>query len=181
MGRNKGEGRPLIRVSLETLVMGNLTGSCLIVLRPVATEDEHDRLLPICIGPVEAAAIAKALSDEKSSRPMTHSLLGTVMATLGGKLKRIVITRVKGTIFYASLHVQQGDATLKIDARPSDAVALAVRMKAPMYVADKVMAQASFPSWVNVKSEQDKAEIEEFHAFVENLEPSDFIAPEGGK
>lgn len=168
----------MVRVYLETVVMGNLAGSCLIMLRPAPQEGEHDRLLPICIGPVEAAAIAKAVSGEKSSRPMTHSLLCTVMSTLGGRLKRIVITRVKGTIFYASLHIQQGDTTIKVDARPSDAVALAVRLHVPMYVSEQVLEQASFPSWVNVKSEQERVEMEEFHSFVENLEPSDFALPE---
>lgn len=164
----------MIRVSLETLVMGAIPGSSVMVLRPVPQEAEHDQVLPICIGPVEAAAIAKALSGDPSSRPMTHSLLCTVMGTLGGKLRRIVITRVKGTVFYASLHVEKGDDTVKIDARPSDAVALAVRLRVPMYVADKVLAQAGFPAWVNARNGMQQAQIEEFHNFVENLEPSDF-------
>ena len=170
----------MIRVGLETLVMGNIPGASVMVLRPVPQEGERDQVLPICIGPVEAAAIAKALSGDPSSRPMTHSLLCTVMGTLGGKLKRIVITRVKGTIFYASLHIKQGDTTTKVDARPSDAVALAVRLHVPMYVADRVFAQASFPAWVNTSSAQQQAELEEFHTFVEGLEPEDFVINEGG-
>jgi bifunctional DNase/RNase len=164
----------MIRVVLETLVMGNIPGASLLILRPVASEPTHDRILPICIGPVEAAAIGKALSDEKDSRPMTHSLLCTVMGTLGGKLVRISIPRVKGTIFYATLHIKQGDAMLKIDARPSDAVALAIRMNVPMYVSESVMASAGYPAWVNIKSEQDKEEIEQFHEFVESVTPDDF-------
>lgn len=165
----------MIRVTLETLVMGNIPGASMMLLRPIAREGERDRVLPICIGPVEAAAIAKAVSGERSTRPMTHSLLATVMGTLGGKLQRIAITRVKGTVFYASLHILQGGVTYRVDARPSDAVALAVRLKAPMYVADAVMEAASFPAWVNVKKERDEAEMREFHDFVEHLSPSDFV------
>ncbi len=164
----------MIRVTLETLVMGAIPGASMLILRPVSREGEHDRVLPICIGPVEAAAIGKAVSGELSTRPMTHGLLSTVMGTLGGKLQRIVITRVRGTVFYANLHVKQGDVTHKIDARPSDAIALAVRLKVPMYVSEDVMEAASFPAWVNVKKERDEAEMREFHDFVEHLSPSDF-------
>lgn len=171
----------VIRVTLETLVMGNIPGASVLILRPVARDGRQDRVLPICIGPVEAAAIGKALSGEASARPMTHSLLGTVMGTLGGTLQRVVISRVKGTVFYATLHIKQGDGSFKVDARPSDAVALAVRLKAPMYVTDAVMDSASFPSWVNTKRDQEKAEIEEFHDFVENLTPEDFVIGDTSK
>ena len=125
--------------------MGNIPGASVLILRPIASEAEHNMVLPICIGPVEAAAIAKALSREKSTRPMTHSLLGTVMGTLGGKLQRIVISKVQGTVFYASLHIKQADTVYKIDARPSDAVALAVRLKVPMYVSENVMRRQGSP------------------------------------
>ncbi len=164
----------MIRVTLETLVMGNIPGASVLVLRPTADEPEHDRVLPICIGPIEAAAIGKAVSREGSSRPMTHSLIGTIIAQLGGKLARVLIDKVKGTVFYATLCIQRGRETIKIDARPSDAIALAIRLSAPIYVADSVMASASFPSWVNMQREQQEAELEEFHDFVENLSPEDF-------
>ena len=170
----------MIRVTLETLVMGNLPGACMVLLRPISREGERDRILPICIGPVEAAAIGKAAAGESSARPMTHGLLSTVIGTLGGKLQRIVIARVKGTVFYANLHIRQGDVTYKVDARPSDAIALAVRLKVPMYVSEAVMEAASFPAWVNVKKERDEEEMREFHNFVEHLSPSDFILPNSG-
>lgn len=164
----------VIRVALETLVMGNVPGASLLILRPLVDEPMNDRILPICIGPVEAAAIGKALSDEKDSRPMTHSLICTVIGTLGGKLLRVCIPRVKGTIFYASLHIQQGDSLLKVDARPSDAIAIALRMDVPVYVSESVMESAGYPAWVNIKSEQDRAEMEQFHKFVETVTPDDF-------
>ena len=164
----------MIRVNLETLVMGNMPGSSVIVLRPIIGEDDHDRVLPICIGSFEAAAIGKALSTEPSSRPMTHALINNVLTQLGGRLTKVVIDKVRGTVFYATLCIQRGSEVIKIDARPSDAMALAVRAKVPVYVDEGVMASASFPLWVNVPKEQQEAEMAEFHTFVEALEPEDF-------
>lgn len=170
----------MIRASIETLVMGSVPGASVVVLRPLPSEDEHDRILPICIGSVEAAAIGKALSEERSSRPMTHALIGTVVAQLGGKVEKVVIDKVRGTIFYATLCIRRGTETVKIDARPSDAIAIAVRLKVPIYINESVMASASFPTWVNIAQEQQKAEMEEFHNFVENLSPEDFAAVDRG-
>ena len=170
----------MIRASIETLVMGSVPGASVVVLRPLPSEDEHDRILPICIGSVEAAAIGKALSEERSSRPMTHALIGTVVAQLGGKVEKVVIDKVRGTIFYATLCIRRGTETVKIDARPSDAIAIAVRLTVPIYINESVMASASFPTWVNIAQEQQKAEMEEFHNFVENLSPEDFAAVDRG-
>lgn len=173
----------MVRVGLETLVMGSVPGASVVVLRPFSNEDEHGYVLPICIGSVEAAAIGKALSQEPSARPMTHALIGTVIAQLGGKLDRVVIDKVRGTVFFATLCIRRGTETIKVDARPSDAIALAVRLKVPIYVDEAVLASASFPSWVNIPQERQKAEIEEFHDFVENLSPADFALHEspGGR
>ena len=170
----------MIRASIETLVMGSVPGASVVVLRPLPSEDEHDRILPICIGSVEAAAIGKALSEERSSRPMTHALIGTVVAQLGGKVEKVVIDKVRGTIFYATLCIRRGTETVKIDARPSDAIAIAVRLKVPIYINESGMASASFPTWVNIAQEQQKAEMEEFHSFVENLSTEDFAAVDRG-
>ena len=106
---------------------------------------------------------------------MTHALIGTVIAQLGGKLSKVVIDKVRGTVFYATLCIQRGTEVIRIDARPSDAIALAVRLKTPIYVEEDVLASASFPSWVNIPQERQKAEMEEFHTFVESLSPSDFV------
>ena len=170
----------MIRASIETLVMGTVPGASVIVLRPLPSEDEHDRILPICIGSVEAAAIGKALSEEPSSRPMTHALIGTIVAQLGGKIEQVVIDKVRGTIFYATICVRRGNETIKIDARPSDAIAIAVRLKVPIYINESVLASASFPTWVNIAQEQQKAKMEEFHSFVETVSPEDFALIDSG-
>lgn len=164
----------MIQVVLETVVIGNIPGASIIILRPKDSRGEEDRILPICIGPVEGAAIARALSGDVGSRPMTHSLLLTSIAALGGKLERVDISRVRGFVFYATLHIRQGDAVQKVDARPSDAIALAVRAHAPVYVSKDVMERAGFPAWVNVKNAQDRELISEFREFVEGIQPEDF-------
>ena len=164
----------MIRCGIETLVMGSIPGSSIVMLRPFKNERYHDRILPICIGTVEAAAIGKALSRDASSRPMTHSLLINSIAQLGGKIDHVLINRVQGTIFYATLFIKRTLDTVKVDARPSDAIAIALRVKAPIYVDEKVIASASFPVWVNVEKERQQAEMEEFHQFVEAVGPEDF-------
>lgn len=169
----------MVRAGIETLVMGSVPGASVVVLRPLSSEDEHDCVLPICIGSIEAAAIGKALSKEPSARPMTHALIGTIVAQLGGKVERVVIDKVRGTIFYAVICIKKGLETIKIDARPSDAIAIAVRLKVPIYIQESVLAAASFPTWVNISREQEKAEMEEFHAFVEDLSPEDFALMDG--
>lgn len=164
----------MLLVKIDTLIVGSNPGASVLMLRPVMAEDNSDYVLPICIGSVEAAAIGKALSGEPSARPMTHALIGNILAQLGGSLSRVVIDKVKGTVFYATLCVQRGTEIIKIDSRPSDAIALAVRQQAPIYVEDSVFEAASYPSWINTPQGQQKVAIEEFHDFVENLSPEDF-------
>ena len=164
----------MIRINLETLVMGNIPGMSMMILRPFPKTPYHDRLLPICIGMYEAGAIGKAINKEKNSRPLPHSLLLNTITQLGGKLSYIIIDKVQGATFYATLVIQRVNQTFKIDARPSDAVALALRMKVPMYVDEKVLISASFPAWVNTEQGIRKAEEAEFHKFVSTLEPEDF-------
>lgn len=164
----------VIRVNLETVSMGSIPGTSLILLRPAPGEPYRDTVLPICIGAVEAACIGRALSPEQASRPMTHALLNATIAQLGGKVSGVSVDKVAGTVFYASVHIRRTCDEVSIDARPSDAIALAVRAHAPIYVDESVMARASFPAWVNVPKETQKAMQEEFHSFVENLAPEDF-------
>lgn len=164
----------MIRVNLETISMGSIPGTSLILLRPAQGEQGRDSILPICIGPVEAACIGRALNPDAASRPMTHALLNATIAQLGGRVSHVSIDKVTGTVFFASVHIKRTCDEVAVDARPSDAIALAVRAQAPIYVDDAVMASASFPAWVNVPKETQKAMQEEFHTFVEDLNPEDF-------
>ena len=164
----------MIRVNLETVAMGSIPGTSLVLLRPVAGEKHRDSVLPICIGPVEAACIGRALNPDGASRPMTHALLNAAIVQRDGQVSHVSIDKVSGTVFYASIHIKRICDEVCIDSRPSDAIALAVRAQAPIYVDDAVMASASFPAWVNVPKEAQKAMQEEFHSFVEELNPEDF-------
>jgi hypothetical protein len=113
----------------------DITGRPLIIL---ADEDER-RLLPIWIGHFEAQAIAVGLREEPLERPFTHDLLHTVIGELGHAVDRVVVSDLKDGTYYATVVLANGGERRDIDARPSDAIALALRAKAPIFVADSVL------------------------------------------
>ena len=125
-----------MRVDVTDLVMTNLGFA---VFLKNATDP---RTLPIFIGAPEAQSISIVLSKTQVPRPMTHDLLRTTLETLGGRLVRISVCAVQEGTFFAELTIQRDDALLKVDARPSDAIALALRCAAPICVAPEVMDAA---------------------------------------
>jgi bifunctional DNase/RNase len=139
--------------------------SPLVLLR----DQEELNFLPIWIGIFEAAAIAMELQNVKPPRPMTHDLLIEFVDKLGGKIERVVISDIKEGTFYAVIEVAQGDKKISLDARPSDAIALAVRAHTPIYVAEVVMMQAKL-----VNAEKDAEETKKFKDFIDNMRPEDF-------
>lgn len=120
-----------IRVSLATYQR-------VVILR----EKESNRYLPIWIGPPEADSIAMKLQDVQVPRPMTHDLLRTVIGTLGATVSRIIVSDLNEDTFYAKVVLQHNGSTLEIDARPSDAIALAVRTNAPIFANNSVVDEA---------------------------------------
>lgn len=124
--------------------------------------------LPIWIGQAEATAIAMELQGVKAPRPMTHDLLRSVLQTLAINVTRIVVTEVKESTYFAEIHLARNGTPLIIDSRPSDAIALALRAEAPIFVADNVAEQA-----IALKKPLDE-EMEEFRKFLESVKPSDF-------
>ena len=139
-----GEPRPpvpdgLVAVTVRDVTFDPATQSPLVVLQTKA----KDRLLIIAVGHAEAVAIALRLRGHKPlPRPMTHDLLKNVIARLGAKVARVVVTRLDKGIFYAELVVRSGKAVVRIDARPSDGIALALRTGAAVFVARAVLAEA---------------------------------------
>lgn len=103
---------------------------------------ESDRFLPIWIGPSEADAIALKLQDIDVPRPLTHDLLGAVISSLGASVDRIVVSDLSNDTFYAKVILIHNNSTLEIDSRPSDAIALAVRTKSPIFADDSVVEKA---------------------------------------
>ncbi|MCA9563155.1 MAG: bifunctional nuclease family protein [Myxococcales bacterium] len=110
----------------------------------VLLEREGDRAMPIVIGMPEAEAIAAALQNKGSSRPRTHDLLADTLTKMGGSVQKVVVTDLRDSTFFAEIHVVRtgGLPVLKLDARPSDALALAVRLGAEIYVRENVLAAA---------------------------------------
>lgn len=127
--------------------------------------------LPIWIGQAEATAIAMELQGVKPPRPMTHDLLRSVLTELTVNVVRVVVTDVKDSTYYAEVHLANNGNSLVVDSRPSDAIALALRAEAPIFVSDKVAEQA-----IVLKKPLDE-EMEEFRKFLEKVKPSDFKGP----
>jgi len=128
----------LIEVSVDSIRIHMPTAQHLVILK----EKEADRYLPIWIGSFEAQAIATKISGNPLGRPLTHDLMANAFGDLGVSVKRIVVTRLADQVFYARLYVKQNGRDLDFDARPSDAIALAVRMECPIFVATEVMEAA---------------------------------------
>ena len=102
-------------------------------------EHQGERSFPILIGIFEAVAIKRKLNDEPLERPLTHDLLANVISQLDAHVERIVVTALKRTTFYAKIVLSRGTETFEVDSRPSDAIALAVRVEAPIFVEDDLL------------------------------------------
>ena len=168
----------LIEVSVDSIRIHMPTAQHLVILK----EKEADRYLPIWIGSFEAQAIATKISGNSLGRPLTHDLMATAFGDLGISVKRIVVTRLADQVFYARLYVKQDGRDLDFDARPSDAIALAVRVECPIFVATEVMDAAGIiPDPDEASDDKDKAEglpIDEerlavFRDFVNSLDLPD--------
>jgi len=121
------------------------------------TDEDNERVLPIWIGIAEAQAIVSKMQDLKYPRPMTHDLLRSVIEETGHTVTHVRVTHLEESTFFAIIDLDGPMGALEIDARPSDAIALALRVGAPIYVAEEVLEQAQRPS--------DKAEEEEMETF----------------
>lgn len=138
----------------------------------VLLKDTTDRrALPIYIGQDQARAIISALERQNPPRPLTHDLMINIMSAWDMTLERVIVHSLQDNTFYAVLTVRQGEEKKDIDARPSDAIALAIRTGTPIWVMEEVVADASIP----VDQDADEAERKAFRDFVSNLRPEDFI------
>lgn len=132
------------------------------------------RVLPIFIGLPEANAIHLALEGREPARPLTHDLTVNVLAELGARLERVVITDISDGTFYAELHLGGPSGRHIVSARPSDGVALAVRVGAPIHAEDAVLDEAAAPM-VDEEPESDEV-VEQFREFIEGVNPEDFAS-----
>ncbi len=150
----------------------------------ILNDSTKRRALPIWIGAPEATAISRALDNHKPERPLTHDLLLNLVTNLGYKVKQIEINELEASTYYATIILliddpeHKLDTTRSIDARPSDAIALALRAKAPIFVSAQVVADGTIPA----DYEKDEEEAEAFKNFIDNLKASDFKPKgDGGK
>lgn len=166
----------MIRMDIESIVVGNGPMSSLVILRPRHSSlKDGQNQLPICIGTAEAGAIGMSLEGVAHTRPLTHELFKTALKTLGAKITSISIYKVEGTTFFASLHLLTSQNERKaLDCRPSDAIALALQAHAPIFVDSDVLVTASFPDFTSVKKDEQSRELKKFHAFINSVSPDDF-------
>ena len=154
----------MLEMSVQMVGLDQMSMAPVVIL----TDEKKERFLPLVIGPAEANAINLALEKVEVPRPMTHDLLASVIGTMGGKVEQITITKLVNETFYAEIHVRIKETLHKIDARPSDSIALALRCSAPIMVADSVAQRT-----MAIAKEEDP-EMEDFKKFLENLTPDDF-------
>ena len=146
------------------------TNAPVVVLREAA----GPRILPIWIGPGEASAIAMELAGVKYNRPLTHDLLKQVIVGLGGELRKVLITAVRDSTYFAELHIHRdGHDVFQVDARPSDGIALALRLRAPVYAAAALLELVS-PNAVELQADQGALDSEALKTYLQNLDPEDF-------
>src|SRR5437016_8681430 len=137
---------------------------------------EGNKFLPIWIGHPEAAAILMKLQGATTTRPMTHDLVTEMLSQLDAQVVRITVTELRGSTFYAQITVQQDGSVIEIDSRPSDAIALAIRAEAPIFVADRVIEESA----IEFEGEEVNEEeiVSEFRQFLENVSPDEFAVEE---
>lgn len=156
----------MIEMKVAGIALDAVSRSPVVLLRD--TTDR--RALPIYISNDQAKSIISALENQTSPRPLTHDLFVNLLDEWDMALERVVIHSLRDSTFYALLTLAQGEVKKEIDARPSDAIAIALRIDAPIWVMEEVIADASIP----VDRDADEAEKRAFHDFLSNINPSDF-------
>jgi bifunctional DNase/RNase len=162
------------------MVVGGLTLDPVTKTPIVILKDEDNKLnLPIWIGLLEATAMATELEGIKMARPMTHDLLRNILSEVGGSVESIEITELKDNTYYALIHMKLSGRELIIDSRPSDAIAIALRTKTPIFVAKEVLEASSILQQNEETKESDVANVsnvskEKWGEILEKMTPEDF-------
>ena len=157
----------MIEMKVMGIALDTRTGSPIVVLH----DKDNRKALPIWIGSAEASAIIRKIENLTVARPMTHDLIINVIEKAGYKLDKVEINDVEKDTYFATLYlVDDSGKNIEIDARPSDAIAIAIRVDAPIFVSAKVISSGS----VSTDSAKDEEEAQEFKQFVQSIKPSDF-------
>ncbi|PID57540.1 hypothetical protein CSB45_06850 [candidate division KSB3 bacterium] len=154
-----------IEMSVKGLTLDPLTNMPIVILK----DNEENRILPIWIGLFEANAIALELEKISTPRPMTHDLIRDLLVGVDARVSKILVNGLKNNTFYAEIHLSLNGNHIAIDSRPSDAIALALRSDAPIYVSAEVVDKAK-----SIDVSRENEETDQLKEWLENLKPEDF-------
>ncbi len=161
----------MVQMKVWKLILDGRTDTPVVILQ----ELEGKRILPIWIGKAEARAIAMELAREKFQRPLTHDLMKTIIDALGGSVRKVTIGDLKDNTFFAQIFVDKDDEIISIDARPSDSLALALRTRSAIYVAEVLLQDEQ-----DEKEPSDAERAEALRKYLDELDPEDFGKFPGG-
>jgi uncharacterized protein len=169
----------MVEVHVIRLAIDGVSNAHVVILQ----EKGGDRLLPIWIGAAEADSILMEINNVKKERPLTHDLCKTLIAGLGGELRRVQITRVAKGTYYAEMHIVRGGEVIQVDARPSDSIAIALRFPAPIFADESLLVAMGeeepdegedvVPETPPAQSTDDMT-VEQLQRYLSNLRPEDF-------
>lgn len=159
----------LIEVKLEGLTLDPMTNMPIVLLKNL----DGDKALPIWVGIYEANAIASILENIQTPRPLTHELIYNILSGIQVNVERIVVNDLRENTFYALIFLVQNGKLIKIDSRPSDAIAVALRNKAPIFVSEKVFEDAKIMDLGDQKSKSNLEKMD-MRDWLDNLNPKDF-------
>ena len=169
----------MVQVSVQSLGLDRASNTPVVILQ----EHDGDRVLPIWIGPAEASAIAYEMAHMKFARPLTHDLLASVLGSLGGALQKVIISRVEANTYFAEMIIRRNGEVISVDARPSDSIAIALRLEADIFADEallerRVLAEQGeqsigMPSDFEVEAESEMGP-DELKEYLRKLAPEDF-------
>lgn len=157
----------MLKMLLHSVNLDVVTNQPVVILK----DEGAKRFLPIWVGQFEATSILMEMQGVKASRPLTHDLLKSILESLQAEIEHILIDDLKEGTFYAKIRLKFNGTEMEIDARPSDAIALAVRVGAPIYAEELVLERASILS-----EEGEEEEVQRFRQFLDSVDPTDFNA-----
>lgn len=175
---HQGTDSVLVEVRVQSLGLDRASNTPVVILQ----ETDGERVLPIWIGPGEASAIAMHLASMAFARPLTHDLLVSVLGGLGGSLQRVIISRVVENTYYAEMIIQRDGRVVSLDARPSDSIAVALRVRAPIYANEELLERAAVEMVDEEEASQEREDqdgspgmdAEQLKEYLRKLNPEDF-------
>jgi bifunctional DNase/RNase len=162
--------KEMLEVKVVHLGLDRTSNTPVVILQ----EKDGERVLPIWIGPSEASAIAMELAGVKFSRPLTHDLVKQIILGLGGEVTKVSITRVKENTYFAEMEIHQEDTVVRIDARPSDSIAVALRLGSPIFTQEDLLGVTSIDLAETAPGETPDLDSDSLKSYLEKLDPEDF-------